>query len=107
VSDPQSMPNAPASSPSPAPSSTPAPSPAPPSRLPGPAAVEHTKWSPGLLGFYASCAGVSIGAAVAFGAWKFFESTGGLVFGAVLAGVSSVTCFLTLSAARRPPSATR
>jgi hypothetical protein len=81
------------------------PSTAPSSRpRPGRAQPEHTKWSPALLGFYASCAGVSLGAAIGFGAWKFFDSTAGLVSGCVLSGVSCVTCFLTLHAARRPPS---
>ena len=65
---------------------------------------EHTKWSPALLGFYASCAGVSLGAAIAFGGYFLLRSTGGLVFGSVLSGVSCVTCFFALSAARRPPA---
>lgn len=67
--------------------------------------VEHTRWSPGLLGFYASCAGVSLGAAIAFGGWFFFESTGGLAFGIAMSAVSAVTCFVSLRAARRPPPA--
>jgi hypothetical protein len=67
--------------------------------------VEHTRWSLGLIGFYLSCAGVSLGAAIAFGAHFFFESVPGLVFGSVLSGVSCVTCFYTLRAARRPPGA--
>jgi hypothetical protein len=91
--------NAPTPNP-PAPRRSTAPNPAP-----RPAPVEHTKWSLGLIGFYASCAGVSLGAAIGFGAWKFFDSTGGLVFGIVMAGVSCVTCFFTLRAARRPPPA--
>ncbi len=65
--------------------------------------AEHTRWSPGLIGFYASCAGVSLGAAIAFGSHFFFRSTGGLVFGCVMSGVSIVTCFIALKAARRPP----
>jgi amino acid permease len=64
---------------------------------------EHTKWSPALLGFYASCAGVSLGACVGFSAYKFFGSTTGLVFGLSLAAISCVTCYLSLNAARRPP----
>lgn len=67
--------------------------------------VEHTRWSPGLLGFYASCAGVSLGAAIAFGSHFFFADTGGLVFGSVMSGVSCVTCFFSLRAARKPPAA--
>ena len=66
--------------------------------------VEHTKWSPGLIGFYASCAGVSLGAAIAFGSWFFFHSTSGLVFGCVMSGVSIITCFFALHAARKPPA---
>lgn len=65
--------------------------------------AEHTRWSPALIGFYASCAGVSLGAAIAFGSHFFFRSTSGLVFGCVMSGVSIVTCFLSLNAARRPP----
>lgn len=64
---------------------------------------EHTKWSPALLGFYASCAGVSLGAAIAFGGHFLFKSTAGLVCGLVMSGVSCVTCFYSLHAARRPP----
>ena len=64
---------------------------------------EHTKWSPVLIGFYLSCAGASLGAAIAFGSYKFFESRGGLVFGSVMSVVSCVTCYLSLRAARRPP----
>ena len=63
---------------------------------------ENTHWSPALIGFYASCAGVSLGAAIAFGGYRFFDSTSGLVFGCVLSGVSIVTCFWSLHAARRP-----
>jgi len=71
-----------------------------PSRPPN---SEHTRWSPGLIGFYLSCAGASLGAAIAFGSHFFFHSRGGLIFGAVLSGVSCVTCYLALRAARRPP----
>lgn len=74
----------------------------PPPRRPE---VEHTKWSPGLIGFYLSCAGVSLGAAIGFGAWKFFDSTTGLVIGITVSVVSCFTCFLSLQAARRPPGA--
>lgn len=65
--------------------------------------VEHTRWSPGLIGFYLSCAGVALGAGFAGGAHFFFKSTTGTVFGTVLSGVSIVTCFVSLAAARRPP----
>jgi hypothetical protein len=66
--------------------------------------VEHTRWSPGLIGFYLSCAGVALGATFAGGGWFFFGSTAWLVVGSVLSGVSVVTCFYSLAAARRPPS---
>lgn len=69
----------------------------------GPADIEHTRWSPGLIGFYLSCAGVALGATFAGGGWFFFKSTTGLVGGCVLSGVSIVTCFVSLAAARRPP----
>jgi hypothetical protein len=70
-----------------------------------PPQAEHTKWSPALGGFYASCAGVSIGAAVGFGGYKFFDSTPSLIAGLSVSAVSCVTCFFALRAARRPPSA--
>ncbi|MFN9948427.1 MAG: hypothetical protein ACK56S_16435 [Planctomycetota bacterium] len=72
---------------------------------PPPAAKEHTRWSPGLMGFYLSCAGVSLGAAIGFGAHWFFRSGAGLAFGVALSGVSCVTCYGSLKAARRPPAA--
>lgn len=84
------------------------PSHAPDRRLPPappPPRVEHTKWSFGLVGFYLSCAGVALGATFAASGYLFFGSTGWLWFGSVLSVVSCVTCFLSLSAARRPPAA--
>jgi hypothetical protein len=71
---------------------------------PTPAAKEHTRWSPGLMGFYLSCAGVSLGAAIGFGAHWFFRSSSGLAFGIALSAVSCVTCYVALKAARRPPA---
>lgn len=65
--------------------------------------TEHTRWSPGLIGFYLSCAGVALGATIAGGSHFFFESSGGTVFGAVMSAVSCVTCYTSLRAARRPP----
>ena len=65
--------------------------------------AEHTKWSPGLIGFYLSCAGVALGATIAGGSWFFFGDTVGTVFGASMSGVSCVTCYFALRAARRPP----
>jgi len=66
--------------------------------------AEHTHWSLALIGFYASCAGVALGATFAAAGYAFFGSTGWLVFGIVMSAVSAVTCFLTLRAARRPPA---
>lgn len=65
--------------------------------------TEHTRWSPGLIGFYLSCAGVALGATIAGGSWFFFESQNGAVFGGVMSAVSCVTCYFSLRAARRPP----
>ena len=66
---------------------------------------EHTRWSPGLIGFYLSCAGTALGATFASAGWLFFGSTGWLVFGSLLGLVSVVTCFVSLHAARRKPGA--
>lgn len=77
------------------------------SATPPPAEKEHTRWSPGLMGFYVSCAGVSLGAAIGFGAHWFFKSRSGLIFGVALSAVSCVTCYFSLVAARRPPQARR
>ncbi len=76
----------------------------PPRRVPPPPAVEHTRWSPGLIGFYLSCAGVALGATFAASGYLFFGSIGWLVFGSVLSFGSCITCFLALRAARRPPA---
>jgi hypothetical protein len=65
--------------------------------------VEYTRWSPGLIGFYLSCAGVALGATFAASGHFFFGSSGWLVFGAVMSGVSCITCYLSLKAARRAP----
>jgi hypothetical protein len=67
-----------------------------------PSNSEHSRWTAGLIGFYLSCAGASLGAAIAFGSHFFFESRGGLIFGSIMSGVSCVTCFYSLRAARRP-----
>lgn len=74
---------------------------------PGHQKAEHTRWSPGLIGFYLSCAGVALGATIAGGSHFFFEALGGTVFGSVMSGVSCVTCYFSLRAARRPPEASR
>ena len=47
--------------------------------------------------------GVSLGAAIGFGAHWFFRSASGLAFGIGLSAVSCVTCYVSLKAARRPP----
>lgn len=70
---------------------------------PGKQDVEHTRWSPGLIGFYLSCAGVAMGATIAGGSHFFFESAGGTAFGVCMSAVSCVTCYTSLRAARRPP----
>ena len=68
--------------------------------------VEHTRWSPGLIGFYLSCAGTAMGSTIAASGWFFFGSRGAIVFGGILAGVSMVTCYVSLRAARRPDQST-
>lgn len=69
--------------------------------------VEHTRWSPGLIGFYLSCAGTALGATFAASGWFFFGSTGWIVFGCTMSAVSIVTCFISLHAARKHPDADR
>lgn len=71
---------------------------------PPPRPVEHTRWSFALVGFYLSCAGTALGATLAASGYLFFGSTGWLVFGSVLSAVSIVGCFVSLSAARKPPA---
>lgn len=83
--------------------SPPGPPAKPVGRLPPPRAVEQTHWSLALVGFYASCAGVALGATFAASGFLFFGSQAWLVFGIVLSVVSCVTCYLTLTAARRAP----
>ena len=65
--------------------------------------TEHTRWSPGLIGFYLSCAGTALGATIAGGSHFFFESSGGTWFGSVMALVCMVACYFSLRNARRPP----
>ncbi|MCR9247935.1 MAG: hypothetical protein NXI31_23135 [bacterium] len=65
--------------------------------------VEHTRWSPGLIGFYLSCAGTAMGSTIAASGWFFFGSKGAIVVGALLAVVSIVFCFVSLHAARQKP----
>lgn len=77
--------------------------PTPRQPIPPPRPVEHTHWSWGLIGFYLSCAGTALGATIAAAGFLFFESTASLVLGSVLSAVSIVGCFVSLSAARRPP----
>ena len=66
-----------------------------------PPQTEHQRWTFGLIGFYLSCAGASLGAAIAFGGHFFFESQGALVFGLVVSISSCVTCYVSLRSARR------
>jgi hypothetical protein len=63
--------------------------------------TEHKRWTFGLIGFYLSCAGASLGAAIAFGGYFFFESQGALIFGLVVSIGSCVTCYVSLRSARR------
>lgn len=67
-------------------------------------AVEHTRWSWGLAGFYLGCAGTSLGAAIGFAGYKFFDSVAALVWGGLLCAASIVSCFVGLAAARRKPT---
>lgn len=55
----------------------------------------------GIVGFYVSCAGVALGAAIGAAGFLWFDSTAALVAGIALTAVSSVTCFLSLQQARR------
>lgn len=68
-----------------------------------PPQAEHTRWSPGLIGFYASCAGVALGATFASAGPLLLGSTSAMVFGIALSVVSCVTCYVSLVAARRRP----
>ena len=66
---------------------------------------EPTTWSPGLVGFYASCAAVGIGAAIAaivlvvFSGQSFTPAAA--VFGGVLVVVGGFGAWRFLKAARR------
>ncbi len=62
---------------------------------------EETRWSPGLIGFYAGCAGVSIGAAVAATGYLVFESNPQFIIGVVVVAISAVVCMVSLHAARK------
>jgi len=55
----------------------------------------------GLIGFYASCAGVALGAAVAAAGYMWFGSMTALVLGSLVTVGSVAGCFLSLAAARR------
>lgn len=61
---------------------------------------ERTKASWGLLGFYSSCAGVSIGAAVGACGYAWFGSVPALVVGIVMVVGSAIGCFVCLRNAR-------
>jgi hypothetical protein len=63
--------------------------------------TEQKQWSAALVGFYLSCAGVSLGAAIAAAGWLWFGSTGALVFGSAMTLACCVTCYRSLVAARR------
>jgi hypothetical protein len=61
---------------------------------------ERTHWSPALIGFYASCAFVSLGAAIGAAGYLVFHSTGALIVGCSMIAVSSITCLKSLRKAR-------
>ena len=67
-----------------------------------PLVVEHTHWSWGLFGFYASCAATALGATFAAAGHWFFGATGWVWFGGSLSAVGAVSMLFTLHAARRP-----
>jgi len=72
-----------------------------PGTAPAPIDFERTRWSPGLIGFYVSCACVALGATIAAAGYMWFRSIPALVIGIVMTVVSTITCFTTLGAARR------
>jgi hypothetical protein len=59
------------------------------------------RWSAALVGFYLSCAGVALGAAIAAAGYLWFASVGALVFGSAMTLLCCVTCYRSLVAARR------
>ena len=61
---------------------------------------ERTHFSPALIGFYASCAFVSLGAAIAAAGYMVFNSKTALVIGCVMIAICSVTCLKCLRKAR-------
>ena len=67
--------------------------------------TEQTTWSLGLIGFYASCAAVSLGAAIAAVSWLTFggrEGTTGIgAFGLTLSLTGVVGALFSLRSARR------
>lgn len=71
-----------------------------PPATPAPIEFERTRWSPGLIGFYVSCACVALGATIAAAGYMWFRSIPALVVGSVMTVVSTITCFTTLAAAR-------
>lgn len=73
-----------------------APAPAP---APKPA-HERTQFSPALIGFYASCACVSLGAAIAAAGYLVFNSKAALVVGCAMIVICSITCLKCLKKAR-------
>lgn len=66
--------------------------------------VEQTRWSPGLVAFYAGCAAVSLGAAVTFTGIFVFDDdpafVGIVATGVVLVVGGSVTMWRGLRSAR-------
>ena len=64
-------------------------------------AAEQQQTKASLIGFYLSCAGVAIGTTVGAAGFLWFESTTGLVAGAAVTALCSVTCYSSLSRMRR------
>jgi len=62
---------------------------------------EQTRLSWPLIGFYSSCAGVSIGAAIAAAGWLWVGSVAALVVGGVMVVGGFVSCLRCLQLARR------
>lgn len=67
-----------------------------------PLVVEHTHWSWGLVGFYASCAATALGATFAAAGHWFFGSVTWVWCGGGLSISGAVCMYFTLQAARRP-----
>ncbi len=63
--------------------------------------VERTTLSVGLIGFYAGCAAVSLGAAIAASGWIVFSHQGMAALGLFMVVGGAIACFRCLRSARR------